>query len=91
MDLRELRDFNKTAMKSIGDVVAQYPDMSQVVNMYFQQADLPPPPSPGMLGCELIIFELSKCDVIAQVDDRNGSIFFSLKSSFLRLGSNIPF
>lgn len=50
MDLRELRDFNKSAMKSVGDVVAQYPDMSQVVNMYFQQADLPPPPSPGMLA-----------------------------------------
>ena len=47
MDLRELREFNKNALKSIGEVVSQYPDMSQVVNMYFQQADLPPPPSPG--------------------------------------------
>ncbi|XP_067948183.1 coiled-coil domain-containing protein 39-like [Watersipora subatra] len=50
MDLRELREFNKTALKSIGEVVSQYPDMSQVVNMYFQQADLPPPPSPGAGG-----------------------------------------
>ena len=48
VDLRELREFNKNALKSIGEVVSQYPDMSQVVNMYFQQADLPPPPSPGI-------------------------------------------
>ena len=78
MDLRELRDFNKTAMKSIGDVVAQYPDMSQVVNMYFQQADLPPPPSPGLLACELIIFELLRCDLIVEIYDKMGSNLFFL-------------
>ncbi|KAF6040654.1 CCDC39 [Bugula neritina] len=50
LDLRELKEFNKTAVKNIGEVVANYPDMSQVVNMYFQQADLPPPPSPGTAG-----------------------------------------
>lgn len=47
MDLRELKEFNKNAMRNVGDIVSQYPDMAQIIHMYFQQADLPMPASPG--------------------------------------------
>ena len=36
-DLREMREFNKTIMKQIGEAVNQHPEMSEAVNMYFAQ------------------------------------------------------
>lgn len=47
MELREMREFNKLTMKQVGEVVNQYPDLSQAVNLYFTQANLPPPPAGG--------------------------------------------
>lgn len=47
MDLRELRDFNSRIMKQMGEVVHNYPDIAPAVQMYFSQAGLPQPPSPG--------------------------------------------
>lgn len=46
-EVRELREMNKTAIKQIGEVVHQHPDLRQAVALYFNQASLPPPPSPG--------------------------------------------
>ncbi|KAJ8309699.1 hypothetical protein KUTeg_011564, partial [Tegillarca granosa] len=45
--VRELREFNKTVMSQIAEVVNQHQDMSDVVNLYFQQANLPPPTPTG--------------------------------------------
>ena len=36
-DLREMREFNKTIVKQIGEAVNQHPEMSEAVNMYFAQ------------------------------------------------------
>ena len=47
MNVRELRELNKNAMRVFGDVIHQYPDVSQAVQLYFNQAGLPPPPAPG--------------------------------------------
>ncbi|XP_072033774.1 coiled-coil domain-containing protein 39-like [Amphiura filiformis] len=46
-DLRELRDFNKSTMKQIGEVVHNYPDIAPGAHMFFSQAGLPVPPPPG--------------------------------------------
>jgi hypothetical protein len=46
-EVRELREMNKTAVKQIGEVVQQHPDLRQAVALYFNQAALPPPPIPG--------------------------------------------
>ncbi|CAH1781534.1 unnamed protein product [Owenia fusiformis] len=46
-ELREMRDFNKNAIKMFGDVTQQNPDLAQIVHLYFTQANLPPPPAPG--------------------------------------------
>ncbi|XP_013414029.1 coiled-coil domain-containing protein 39-like, partial [Lingula anatina] len=48
MDIREMREFNKMAMKQVGEVTSPYPDLAQAVNLYFTQANLPPPPAGGM-------------------------------------------
>lgn len=45
--IRELREFNNNALRQVGEVVAQHPDIAQIVQTYFQQANLPQPPSPG--------------------------------------------
>lgn len=37
MDVRLRREFNKNATKMIGEVVHQYPDLAQAVQMYFSQ------------------------------------------------------
>ena len=47
MDLRELRDFNTRTMKQMGEALHNYPDLGPSVQMYFSQAGLPMPPSPG--------------------------------------------
>ena len=47
MNVRELRELNRNAMRVFGDVIHQYPDVSQAVTLYFHQAGLPPPPGPG--------------------------------------------
>ena len=47
IDLREMRDFNTSIMKQIGEVVHNHPDIANAVNLYFSQAGLPMPPSPG--------------------------------------------
>ena len=47
MDLRELREFNTRTMKQMGEVLHNYPDLGPSVQLYFNQAGLPMPPSPG--------------------------------------------
>ena len=47
IDLREMRDFNISIMKQIGEVVHHHPDIAAAVNLYFSQAGLPMPPTPG--------------------------------------------
>lgn len=47
MDLRELREFNTHTMKQMGEVLHNYPDLAPSVQIYFSQAGLPMPPSPG--------------------------------------------
>ncbi|XP_076453930.1 coiled-coil domain-containing protein 39-like [Babylonia areolata] len=49
-DIRQLREFNKTVMKQVGDAVSQHPEMSEAVNMYFSQASLPPLVATGIPG-----------------------------------------
>ena len=48
-EVRELREFNKNVTKQIGESVQQNPDIAQAVHLYFSQADLPPPPTQGIL------------------------------------------
>lgn len=45
--VRELRDFNNSLMKKFGVICRDYVDMAPIIHMYFQQAGLPNPPSPG--------------------------------------------
>ncbi|XP_015756611.1 PREDICTED: coiled-coil domain-containing protein 39-like [Acropora digitifera] len=47
MHLRELREFNAQTMKQMGEVLHNYPDLGPSVQLYFSQAGLPMPPSPG--------------------------------------------
>lgn len=49
-NLREMRDFTKGIMKIIGDTVSQHPEMTEAVNMYFAQSNLPPVVSSGAPG-----------------------------------------
>ncbi len=49
-DVREMRVFNKDITKQIGEAVHQNPDIAQAVHLYFSQANLPAPPTPGMTG-----------------------------------------
>ena len=37
MDVRELRELNKNAMRVFGEAVHQYPDVAQAVHLYFTQ------------------------------------------------------
>ncbi|KAK3095543.1 hypothetical protein FSP39_015932 [Pinctada imbricata] len=46
-EVRELRDFNKQMMQQVGDVIQKHPDIGEAVNMYFSQANLPPPMPSG--------------------------------------------
>ena len=48
--VREMRDFNKEIMKLISIAVQKNPNIAPIVNLYFNQAGLPPPPSPGPLS-----------------------------------------
>nr|KAG5697900.1 hypothetical protein BaRGS_026838 [Batillaria attramentaria] len=50
MTLREMRDFTKGIMKVVGDAVAQHPDMTEAVTMYFAQSGLPPVVPSGAPG-----------------------------------------
>lgn len=36
-EVREMREFNKTVMKQIGDVVNQHQDLGEIVSLYFSQ------------------------------------------------------
>lgn len=45
--VRELRDFNNSLMKKFGVICRDYADMAPIIHLYFQQAGLPDPPSPG--------------------------------------------
>merc|ERR1712079_883217 len=47
MDLRELREFNNRTMKQMGEIIHNYPDIAPQVQMFFSQAGLPMPPTPG--------------------------------------------
>lgn len=47
MDLREMRDFNSRVMKQMGEVLHNNAELTPSVQMYFSQAGLPMPPSPG--------------------------------------------
>ncbi|KAK3698535.1 hypothetical protein QZH41_014464 [Actinostola sp. cb2023] len=47
MDLRQLREFNSRIMKQMGEVLHSCSDLTPSVHMYFSQAGLPMPPSPG--------------------------------------------
>eukprot|EP00794_Sanderia_malayensis_P011047 gene11047-12212_t len=47
IQLRELRDFNTSMMKQLGSVVHDNPEITAAVHLYFTQAGLPMPPSPG--------------------------------------------
>ncbi|KAL5004553.1 hypothetical protein ScPMuIL_018009 [Solemya velum] len=50
-NVREMREFNKTVMQQIGDVVHHHQDIADAVHMYFSQANLPAPtPSGHQLG-----------------------------------------
>lgn len=46
-DVRELREFNRQIMTQIADVIQKHPDINEAVNMYFSQANLPPPTPSG--------------------------------------------
>ncbi|XP_005105331.1 coiled-coil domain-containing protein 39 [Aplysia californica] len=48
--VRELREFNKTAMKMIGEATMHYPDMMEAVSMYFAQSNLPAPSASSVPG-----------------------------------------
>jgi hypothetical protein len=39
-DVRELREMNKQGQRMIGEVVHQYPEISQAVHLYFTQVSL---------------------------------------------------
>ncbi|XP_021365244.1 coiled-coil domain-containing protein 39-like [Mizuhopecten yessoensis] len=41
--VRELREFNKSIMSQIGDIIQTHPDVGETVHLYFSQANLPPP------------------------------------------------
>ncbi|KAJ7376952.1 Coiled-coil domain-containing protein 39, partial [Desmophyllum pertusum] len=47
MDLRELREYNTRTMKQMGEVLHSHPDLGPSIQIYFSQAGLPMPPSPG--------------------------------------------
>jgi len=49
-DVRELREFNKRAIKEMGEVVHHHPEVGQAVHLYFTQSNLPAPPTPGPGG-----------------------------------------
>ena len=36
-DVREMREFNKTVTKLVGEAAAHYPEMEEAVSMYFTQ------------------------------------------------------
>ncbi|KAK3603714.1 hypothetical protein CHS0354_023327 [Potamilus streckersoni] len=42
-EVRELREFNKSVMTQVADVQQIHPDISEAVNLYFSQANLPLP------------------------------------------------
>ncbi|XP_046349187.1 coiled-coil domain-containing protein 39-like isoform X1 [Haliotis rufescens] len=46
-EVREMREFNKSIMKGVSDVVQVNTELNEAVNMYFSQANLPPPTLSG--------------------------------------------
>ncbi|XP_041355046.1 coiled-coil domain-containing protein 39-like [Gigantopelta aegis] len=46
-EVRELREFNKTAVKNISLAASEHPDLHEAVTMYFAQANLPTLVPPG--------------------------------------------
>ncbi|XP_046566299.1 coiled-coil domain-containing protein 39-like [Haliotis rubra] len=46
-EVREMREFNKNVMKGVSDVVQVHSELNEAVNMYFSQANLPPPTPSG--------------------------------------------
>lgn len=47
IELRGAREFNKSVMNEIGEMVTQFPEMTDNVYTYFTQANLPPPSAPS--------------------------------------------
>ncbi|CAL1542998.1 unnamed protein product [Lymnaea stagnalis] len=39
--VRELREFNKTVMKMVGEAASAYPEIQEAVSLYFSQANIP--------------------------------------------------
>jgi len=50
MEIREIRDRNRSISKAIGQILQQFPDLTQTVEMHFQQVGLPVPQPPGSRG-----------------------------------------
>jgi len=50
MEIREIRDRNRSISKAIGQILQQFPDLTQTVDMHFQQVGLPVPQPPGSRG-----------------------------------------
>jgi len=48
--VRDLREFNKTAMKMVGEATLHNPDMMEAVSMYFAQSNLPAPSATSLPG-----------------------------------------
>ena len=40
--VREMREFNKSITKYVGEVVQEYPDLAEAVHLYFSQVSAPP-------------------------------------------------
>lgn len=47
IDLRELRELNRNAIKQVGETIQRHPEIAPSVHQYFEQADLPLPASGG--------------------------------------------
>ncbi|CAD5118818.1 DgyrCDS7498 [Dimorphilus gyrociliatus] len=47
IELRGAREFNKSVMNEIGEMVSQFPEMTDNIYTYFTQANLPPPSAPS--------------------------------------------
>ncbi|GFO22705.1 coiled-coil domain-containing protein 39 [Plakobranchus ocellatus] len=47
-EVREMREFNKSVTKLVGEAAVHYPEMEEAVSMYFTQANLPVPTAGGV-------------------------------------------